>query len=84
MSDKKTFRVRFNFLMQASTRGYLIEADSAEDALLKAESCIDEHGHLDTEKFAQLGGDLSQSSWNTDDGTDHGYSIDSDGIEPDD
>lgn len=66
------YNITFDFMMQARTVGYSIEAASVEEARAKADDCL-VSGFLDLEAFEQAGG--RALSWRTMPGTDHDYEL---------
>jgi hypothetical protein len=51
------------FSKRCVTRGWTIAAESVDDALAKAESCINDDGELDENKIEKVG--LKMESWDT-------------------
>lgn len=76
----KMYPVEFTFAMVGHTRGYMLPAENEDDALLRAQNCIGPGQTLDDQTYNLLGGNQQGLSWNTDDGSDHNYEIDADGI----
>ena len=68
------FEVEMFFMMRCVTRGWTIEANSAEEAEEKACRCIDQYGQLDQQQIEQTG--LKTESWDTLAGTDGDYELD--------
>ena len=69
------FEVEYSFVMVAHTRGWMIEAATAEEAVAKARECITADGNLDHDAAKRVGLDTSRGSWSTSDGSDHAYDV---------